>query len=105
MATIIFSSFTYLLILALNIRSFVAVSFVTSVRCGGGEVGIYRFMIPLFTYIPMEVYFSPAYRAISSVVFDNSSPPFDIVTVYVNLSNLSHLPLNAISLGAVVCAW
>ena len=81
-----------------------AVSFVTSVRCGGGGVGICRFMIPFFTCIPIEVYFSPAYHAISSVVFENSSPPFDVVTVYVNPSNSSHLPLNAISLGAVVCA-
>ena len=40
-----------------------------------------------------------------SVVFENLSPPFDVVTVYVNPSNSSHLPLNAISLGVVVCAW
>ena len=62
-------------------------------------------MIPFFTYIQIEVYFFPAYRAISSVVFENSSPPFDVVTVYVNPSNWSHLPLNEISLGAMVCAW
>ena len=74
-------------------------------RCGGGGLEIYRFMIPFFTYMPIEVYFSPAYRAIFSVVFEDSSPPFDVVTVYVNPSNSSHLPFNVISLGAVVCAW
>ena len=68
-------------------------------------MGICKFMIPFLTYMPMEVYFSPAYRAISSVVFEHSSPPFDAVTPYVNPSNSSHLPLNAISLGAVVCVW
>ena len=57
------------------------------------------------TYIPMEVYFSPAYRAISSVVFENSSPPFDVVTVYVNPSSSSYISLNVTYFGAVVCSW
>ena len=45
----------------------VAVSFVTSVRCGGGGVGICRFMIPFFTYVPIEVYF--LLRIVRSLLF------------------------------------